>query len=636
MSEIEDNGDSNRLEELKKRLYSRDERLIRKRREAVLHRENLSAPGSWSENTRPVNMSPKLKTRSPIFKKFFILAAVFFLAAAGFTSLRFFTGGNTVSSENIEIAVLGNAFVAGGEELPLKVEITNKNNTGLEFSDLVVEYPKGTGGEKEIIRLPLGAIAASETVSSAVKLILFGPQGSIQDVKITLEYRLENSNAIFTKERSFGVNMSAAPLSLTIDAPTEINSNQEITLNIKTILNTQAPAKNIRLKIEYPTGFRLKETSPDPMVGDNFWNLGDLAPGMEKTISVKGMLMGQDGDERSFRIYSGSQDSRDTSAIGVLYNSVLHTVLIKKPFLESKLTVNDRDQEEYFVKSGSKINVGVSLVNNLPTRVDDVEIRARFFGNALDKSSLQPFSGFYDSLDNVIIWDKNSYPPLASLEPSASENLNFFMSSAPLFGSMSLIENPEIIIEISVKGKQPFDGNVVQEIENIERKTIKINSDFQIIPAVLFSSGPFVNSGPVPPRAEQETTYTVKWSMTNSSNNISDAEVKASLPAYVRWLGITSPTTENISYNESGREVVWKVGLVKKGTGLSEAPREAAFQVSLRPSLSQIGSAPIVLYDSYFRGRDQFTGALIEGKKGSITTNLKNEGGPTSDGRVVQ
>jgi len=91
MSEIEDNGDSNRLEELKKRLYSRDERLIRKRREAVLHRENLSAPGSWSENTRPVNMSPKLKTRSPIFKKFFILAAVFFLAAAGFTSLRFFT-----------------------------------------------------------------------------------------------------------------------------------------------------------------------------------------------------------------------------------------------------------------------------------------------------------------------------------------------------------------------------------------------------------------------------------------------------------------------------------------------------------------------------------------------------------------
>ncbi len=58
-----------------------------------------------------------------VFRNFFIGAIGFFIIASAFGAYMFFAGSNTVSADNIEINILGNAFVSGGEELPLKIEI---------------------------------------------------------------------------------------------------------------------------------------------------------------------------------------------------------------------------------------------------------------------------------------------------------------------------------------------------------------------------------------------------------------------------------------------------------------------------------------------------------------------------------
>ena len=138
-----------------------------------------------------------------------------------------------VSSKNIEIGILGNAFVAGGEELSLQIEVTNRNNASIEFSDLLIEYPRGVGeGDMARERLSIGTIGPGQSVIEDIKLILFGEQGSIQEIRVVLEYRIQGSNAIFVKEKSYPVTISAAPLTLLIDSPLSTVSNQDMTLRI--------------------------------------------------------------------------------------------------------------------------------------------------------------------------------------------------------------------------------------------------------------------------------------------------------------------------------------------------------------------------------------------------------------------
>ena len=65
-------------------------------------------------------------------------------------------------------------------------------------------------------------------------------------------------------------------------------------------------------------------------MGNNIWNLGDLAPGAERNISILGKMIDVfDGEQKVFRAWSGSQSSSDKSLIDVVFNSLEHIMFIK-------------------------------------------------------------------------------------------------------------------------------------------------------------------------------------------------------------------------------------------------------------------------------------------------------------------
>src|SRR3989338_824025 len=105
--------------------------------------------------------------------------------------------------------------------------------------------------------------------------MLFGEQGSVRQMKISLEYRVEGSNAIFLKDKFFEVSINSTPIDLLIGAPSEISSNQDINLDVKATLNATKPASKILLKVDYPIGFQFVKAIPAPSSGNNIWNLGD-------------------------------------------------------------------------------------------------------------------------------------------------------------------------------------------------------------------------------------------------------------------------------------------------------------------------------------------------------------------------
>lgn len=623
-----------KIEDIKSHLYDLGDKSSGHHFEGELHEVKYKVNQEW-EGPDNLNKNEMRQPRTSIFKKFFIGAIIFFIGAIGFAFYKFSTGGISVSNDKIDIIVLGNAFTKGGEELPLQIEIVNRNNASLELANLIVSYPSGASDDiADVVRLPrdsIGTINAGESIVRNIKVKLFGEEKSIRNINISLEYHPEGSNAIFTKEKEYPVTISSSPLSLFINAPEKATSDQMISIEVKAVLNSSLPEGGPTiLQMSYPNNFVFESATPEPIFNNSIWSLSSLSVTKPTTIIINGRLLGQDGDEQIFHAYAGSTNPSNQSAVSIIYNSLLHSVLIEKPFLEAKILVNNQDLPVYTVSSGETISAQISWVNNLSTRIADAQIIVELSGNVLDKSGIDSGDGFYDSANNQIIWDKNSIDELASIEPGEKGLVNFKFKSASLIGLSNLIKDPQIALNVSIKGRQPNLGSTFSDINNFSKKIVKVLSDFQIASSASYASG-FL-----PPKAENETKYVVVWTLSNTSNTITGAQAKSVLPIYVDWIDSLTGGNEKISYNEVTREVIWDIGTVRPNVGF-DSNREASFMISLKPSLSQVGSVPQLMKEIYLSGQDSFAGVPIKSKYGSISTMLLNDPAfKNGNQRVVQ
>jgi len=186
-----------------------------------------------------------------------------------------------------------------------------------------------------------------------------------------------------------------------------------------------------------------------------------------------------------------------------------------------------------------------------------------------------------------------------------------------------------------VRGKRISETGVPEEIKSVMVKSVRVSSNVQFASRAVYFVGPFANSGPIPPKVEQETTYTIIWSIVNTSNNISNTQVRTVLPVYMKWYGSISPSGEDLSYNPNTNEVIWSPGDIPAGTGIGKPPREVAFQVVLTPSLSQVKTVPSLITNTTFTATDSFTGASINQEKPDITTNLSTDPKALRDSEIV-
>ncbi len=610
-----------KIEDMKRKLYDPKGLSSKPRPESTFHSQDFKVPNEWKK--APITDNDMRKPKTSFFKKFFIGAVIFFVGAIGFAYYMYSKGGVTVSSENIDMKVIGNAFTKGGEDLPLQIEISNRNNANLDSANLLVEYPRGARDAlNDIVRLPrqsLGTILKGQVITKPVLIKLYGEEKLIRTVKITLEYHPQGSNAVFTKELQYPITISLAPLSVRIDAPDTVTSDQPLSFVATTTLNTSLPAENTTLQLTYPTNFVFESARPSPSIGKNMWSLSSLTQANPIAITVKGRIIGQDGDQPVFHAYIGTPDPSNSSEISVVYASLLKTMTIAKPFIDARILVSNQDLPVYTAAGGENVSVQISWANNLPNRISNAQIILNMSGNAFDKNGVNPLEGYYDSLNSRIVWDKNSIPELASVEPGASGTISFNIKPLSFVGSRTIVrDGPQIALDVSIKGSQPASGSSISDINNYSKKIIKIVSDLQI------TSSATSMSGPMPPKAESETRYKVLWTLSNSVNSINQAQARSVLPIYVTWVGTQGGEKEKITYNSTTREVIWDIGTIKARTGI-DTTRQASFIVALKPSLSQVGSVPQLMKDVFLTGIDSFTSTSLKNSTGPINTFLSND-----------
>ncbi len=622
--------ESNSIERLKKRLYSRTDSVGIKER-APLPLRGVNAPHSFPASEEAPAPAPRMESHFPLSAVlwgsfFFFIGSV---AIAGFIFLR---GGNVVSSGNITLEVVGPSLVDGGKQATLQVLIKNGNQVPLELSDLIVSYPEGTRRADDVtaalpeIRESLGTIEAGQQVKRSVSAILFGEEGALRHIDVSLEYRVQGSNAVFVKEGGIDLTIGSSPVTLFVDASDEATAGREVSFTLTVASNAQAPVRGVVLKADYPFGFSVTEVSPETAIGDNLWQLGELRPREERVLRVRGILEAQDNEERVFRFAVGSQKGESDLTLAVPFVTIPHTLTVRRTFISGTLALEGNQNRTVSVAAGREIAGTISWQNNLDAEVYDVELRAVFQGEALDRTKLSAPQGFYRSADSSILWNGDTDPGLRVVAPGATGSYSFTFVPRNTNTAGTLLKNPELSIAVEARARRITGENVPTDPVSLATRRVLVSSPIVLEAATSRFSGPFQNQGPLPPRVNQESTYTVTWTVRNPSNAVANAKVSATLPATARFLG-SSPSSERISFNPTNNMVVWDIGELLAG-GVASS-RKVSFQIGFTPSLSQVGSVPSIVGPAQLTGDDRFAQTKVSAEASAVTTRVVGEPGFT-------
>ena len=612
------------IAELQKKLYTRDPEDLPQRRVGILRPIRSNVESTWGSQ-KPTIPKKQYKKSVSGYKKFFMFSIGFLVLTLLFLGYSLYRGSHTVSTKNVEVSILGNSFVPGGELLPIQIEVANKNSTELLAATLTIEYPKGSldtsGSEVVRAKKELGTILPGTTKSESFDVVLYGEQGSTRIIKATLEYQLPNAITLFTKQATFPVAISSSPIALTVDALSNSPANQSFTLSVKTSVAADKIPENMALRIEYPIGFKFQSSDLTPAAGNNIWALNDLKKGTDQSVVVRGILTGQSADEKSFRIYIGERDEHNPTKLSVIYNSTLHTVTLDRPFIEAQISIGERASGVVALEREAPVSGSVRWRNSLPVQLNDAEITMLISGGGIDESSVVLSGGFYDSRRNAIVWNKDTALGFDVLSPGAQGSFNFSFKPLTALGG----ERPrDINLSISVKAKSSEDGFQERSVEVVDKVTVRFIGSINFTDTATHSTAVIDNTGPMPPRADQTTTYTITWTVRPGETKVNQAEATAKLPFYVGWNGIVVPSSESILFDPDTRTVLWKMGTIPQSVGTAKS-RSVSFQVSLTPSRSQIGSTPVLLEGASIKGVDSATSALLQLARPPLTTRIEND-----------
>lgn len=619
--------DKNKIEELKKTLYSRQNFKM----DNPMHdlpRKTYEVNNTWMP---PIDVTNKNKKHWPIAKILIWFSVVFFLVAVAIAGFVYYNGYNTITADNVDISIVGPTIIDAGRNTVMAIAIDNKNQVDLQDAVLNIEYPEGArrdSSQTEPLvqdRITLGNIASGAHMDRTVSAVFFGLEGGQEKVKITLEYHVLGSASLFAKNKDYLFTLGAGPVSMSVTHAGKINSGQDISFTVVVTSNSTATLSNVALNAVYPFGFSFKRAVPAASLDNMVWQLGNLAPGDSKTVTIVGKLEGQENEQRAFKFNVGLSKPSDARQISTVFYSGTETVAVEKPFIGLDMTFDENAVSTYSTYAGDVVSVALSYSNNMSVPLTDGVIMMKLDGAILDKGNVSVVKGFYQSADNTIMWDKRTVPDLANLNPTDHGTVQFTFKTLPFTSGSSYAKSSQkISITANVAATQVALGQTTPISSAIARSVV-VNSDIILIANALYSGGSFKNTGPIPPKAEKATTYTINWAILNTFNNTSNVTVSAVLPSYVKFLNNISPQNEAVTYNEVSGEVVWNVGNIKTNTGYASAPRQVSFQVSISPSLTQVAKVPILIGGSTLKATDTFTGVDLSAVAGLLSTDIVND-----------
>lgn len=626
------------LEELNEKLHSRDAHLDRTRPRSAF--EPGSPTGSpetqvafqRTETWRDAPSVPPASAQALLFsdiskrkRRRQIAWAVGGMAALALLGgLTYQVRTSLFSQERVKLSITGPQDVASAETVTFTVTYANQNWAGLENATLILTYPESFypdsaaqgRSESAVEEISLGTLDANSEGKFTVTGKFYGSKGSRVAMQAVLRYTPKGVSMVYEVEAYSNVNLASSPLSLEITAPLELATGQEVEYVIDYSNESNLPFSNLRVKVEYPEGFRFVTAEPRPSEGESVWYVGDLTPQSRGKIVIRGVLTGARDEQKRVRGMIGFFQG-DGQFVAYAENE-RGMRIVASPF---RITQTVNGVTEGTAYPGEMLNYVIRYENESALGMRDVIVTVELDPTFLDMARLTLPLGAYDAARQTITWKASEIPALRSLAPGARGELTF---SVPVLGALPVgsVKNPSI--RSTAKIDSPDLPTVLgsNKIIGSNLLVVKIGALATLTAKALYADAVFPNSGPFPPKVGQETSYTIQVALSNTSNDLKDARISVLLPTGVAYRGKFSPAGEAVTFNERTNELVWELGTLSPTQG---SLRTLAFQVQATPAPNNAGQPLLLVNNIIFTGQDTYTGQMLRKEVGTINTNLRED-----------
>jgi hypothetical protein len=549
-------------------------------------------------------------------KNKFILFLIFLISAICFFGLWQWQK-NVYSKDILKLEIFGPEEAEILEEVEYLVKYKNNGQVRLEEAKLIFEYPQNSISEEGETRVEknLEAIYPGEEKTISFKARLLGKEKEVKIAQAWLSYRPKNLKAFYESNTSFSTIIKSVPLTFEFDLPSKIEAGKDFSFRINYFSNLDYLLTKLRVQIDYPSGFEFIDSSPKSLEKVE-WDIPILNRSQGGKIEIRGRLLGEVGEPKIFRARLGIWQAENF----ILLKEIEKGAEIIKPSIYLRQEINGNPQ--YVSFPGDWLHYQIYFKNIGDSDLTNLFLISKLEGEAFDFQTIKSEIGEFKPGDNSIVFDWRRVPQLQLLSPMEEGKVEFWIKLKDDLGN---VKNPILVNKV-------FLGQAKEEF------VTKISSKLEIVQKGYFEDEIFGNSGPLPPKVGQTTTYTISWQIKNYYSDVKGVKVKATLPPQVSLTGKIFPEEEvsKFAFDSETREIVWLVGDLERGVGISKPPRTLSFQVGFLPSEAQRGQTPEIISQVKISGEDSWTGGLTEGIFPALNTSLPDDPTMTPEKGIVQ
>ncbi len=636
--------DNSKLKNIKNNLYSWGRKGFEDKFYKFKNKKHGKQTKEWKElNKHEVDLSDQSLYRYQtnkisIFNLIFLFSAGIFIISIILFSFFFFFSEKKANIVEPTFNIISKNVVKAGEVFPLNIQIENNTKKTFKNVRLSIQFPETaintvTNQPLQDKVIEYKKLLPGEFKRESVDVTLFGSINSQHKFIMKLLYNLDNSSAVIVRQKEYKVLIEDSPIFVEVEAPKEIFSDKEFTLKAKISSNIHQDLNNLIIVARYPSSFKLKESTPVSVFSDathNVFRIDSLKSGESQEISITGKLFGLNKDIKFF-FFEAGLSSNYNNEIGEVFVKAEKQIVIRKPDIDFRFfvknTTNKYSTDDIIALPGEKILFLYELENNLDNILSDIRVDGKLLGEFFDKRLVYTQSGYFNSTDGTMLWDKSLDDDFAALSGGQKIKREFGINILPFKEIAGYVKDPKIILNMSV-GANSFDENSVvvsNEIIQKQQRIIKIPTTVNLYSDTLYYDGPFSNAGSIKPIVGEPTTYTIRWQIYNSNSDIENVKVRAKLPPYVKWLGEVSPKGAYLKYNPKNREITWMFKKIHAFIGYRTEPKTVYFKISFTPSATQIGTTPLIVGRQTLLADDKFVDRVIEVNSGFNTTDIKND-----------
>ncbi|PIP18564.1 MAG: hypothetical protein COX42_00105, partial [Parcubacteria group bacterium CG23_combo_of_CG06-09_8_20_14_all_35_6] len=388
---------------------------------------------------------------------------------------------NAFSKDILKLEILGSDTTEVGQKMDYVLKYKNNGKISLTNIKLTFEFPENSLIEDNKIRIEqkLDDIYPGEEKTITFSGRVLGQENELKKAKAWLEFQPKNLKAKYQVSTTQTTVIKFSPLTFELDLPSKIETEKDFSFSLNYFSNIDYPLSQLRVKIDYPSGFEFSDSSPKALE-NNEWQVPILNKAEGGRIRIFGKINGDIGEQKVFKASFGMW----TEGNFVMLKEATKGAEIIKPTIYLSQLVNG--SSDYSANPGDFLHYEVFFKNIGSSPFENLFLAIDLNSSLFDLTTLKSLNAEYHQGDSSMIWDWKKNPQLKFLDENEEGKVEFWIN---------LKEDLPVI--------KPKDKNLVLK-DSIslfpakEEFSIKVSSKIDLDQQAFFTSDSFPSSGSLP------------------------------------------------------------------------------------------------------------------------------------------